>query len=121
MEDSDSLTLQPITLESEPAALSFDGEVLTAEDAVRAKETLSDRLEFGGPMVVPIDSGYHPEDSELQVFLKAQSENFRFALAQMSVNFPFGKPPLATASVEVDLADDPRPDRPLLTRSCQPT
>ena len=107
MQGSNSLTLRPITLESEPAALSFDGGVLTAaEDAVPAEETLSNRVEFGGPLVVPVDNTYHPEDSNLQAFLKAQAGKFRFALAQMSVKFPFGNPPLATASVEVDLDDD---------------
>lgn len=106
MDDSDFLTPRPITLEPEPAALLFDDNLLSAEDAERAKETLSDRVEFGGPLVVPIDKTYHPEDPDLQAFLKAQAPRFRFALAQMSVKFPFGDPPLATASVGVDLTDN---------------
>jgi hypothetical protein len=85
VDDSDFLTLRPIALEPEPAAFSFDGGLLSAGDA----QTLSDRVEFGGPLIVPVDSA-----------------SFRFALAQMSVKFPFGDPPLATASIDVDLADD---------------
>jgi hypothetical protein len=53
-----------------------------------------------------VDSTYRPQDPDLQAFLRAQAPRFRFVLAQMSVKFPFGGPPLATASVEVDLADD---------------
>ena len=106
MDDSDFLRPQPITLEPEPAALSFDGNLLSAQDAGGAKETLSDRVEFGGPLVIPVDGTYCPGDPDLLAFLKAQAPRFRFVLAQMSVKFPFGDPPLATASVEVDLADD---------------
>jgi hypothetical protein len=102
VDDSDFLTLRPIALEPEPAAFSFDGGLLSAGDA----QTLSDRVEFGGPLIVPVDSAYSPANSELQAFLKAQAGSFRFALAQMSVKFPFGDPPLATASIDVDLADD---------------
>jgi hypothetical protein len=107
VDDSDFLTLRPIELEPELAALSFySGAPGALGVAGWKKLTLSDRVEFGGPLVVPVDSAYRPEDSDLQAFLKAQAKSFRFALAEMSVNFPFGDPPLATASVEVDLADD---------------
>ena len=106
MDDSDFLVPRPITLEAEPAALLLNEGLLSVAAAGRAKETLSDRVEFGGPLVVPVDSTYRPEDPDLQAFLKAQAPRFRFALAQMSVKFPFGDPPLATASVEVDLVDD---------------
>jgi hypothetical protein len=95
---------RPVVLELEPS--SFPGSP-AVEDQVRAtRETLTGRVGFGGPMVIPIDGTYHSEDAELQAFVKAQAANFRFALALMSVNFPFGDPPLSTVSVEVNLGDD---------------
>jgi hypothetical protein len=106
MDDFGSLTLRPIALESEPAALPQYSGALTPEGAGHAEETLSDRVEFGGPLVIPIESTYGADHPELQAFLKAQAGSFRFAIAEMSVNFPFGDPPLSSASVEIDLADN---------------
>lgn len=107
MDDSDSLALRPIELDLEPVVpSSYLGRPGTAAAKGPKLPTLSDRVEFGGPSVVPIDSKYCPGDSKLQAFLNAHAGSFRFVLAEMSVNFPFGKPPLATASVEVDLEDD---------------
>jgi hypothetical protein len=103
MDDPDFLTLRPIALESEPAALSG---ALTPEGAGQVTETLSDRVQFGGPLVTPIDVTYGLNHPDLQAFLEAQAKAFRFVLAEMSINFPFGGPPLSTASVEVDLADN---------------
>ena len=97
---------QPIELEAEPVVPSPDDGGSSFYDEVRGPEKLTGRVEFGGPLVVPVDNTYHPEDADLQAFVKAQAGSLRFVLAVMSVNFPFGSPPLATASVEVELADD---------------
>jgi hypothetical protein len=105
---------RPVELEAEAApgwgpSEGSDGDELSAVDEVRGPETLRGRVEFGGPLIAPVDSSYHPEDAELQALLKARAQTFRFVLATMSVNFPFGSlgdPPLATASVEIELIDD---------------
>lgn len=97
---------RPIALEAEPAGLSPDASGLDFDEEVRAPEMLTGRVEFGGPQVAPVDSTYRPEDADLQAFVRAHAGRLRFVLAVMSVNFPFGDPPLATASVEVDLSDD---------------
>jgi hypothetical protein len=91
---------RPVELEPEPVPSS------SVDDEVRSQETLTGRVEFGGPVIAPVDSTYHPEDAELQAFVKAKAGSLRFVLAIMSVHFPFGDPPLATANVEVDLKDD---------------
>jgi hypothetical protein len=97
----------PVVLEPEPGRSSSPDQ-LSVEDDVRGPETLRGRVEFGGPLIAPIDDTYHPEDAELRAFVKAKSGSFRFVLATMSVNFPFAfrDPPLASASVEIDLMDD---------------
>jgi hypothetical protein len=100
-----SLDLQPITLEADPIALYPGTESLTLE-AVGSPGELKSRVLFGGPEVVPIDSSYRKDDADMQAFVSARQEHVRFVLALMSVNFPIGTPPLATASVEVDLDDD---------------
>jgi hypothetical protein len=97
----DILELQPIDLEAEPVAFGSTDAALSAKELV-----LTGRVQFGSPQIVPIDESYQPEDTDLQAFVKAQAGSVRFALAHMSVHFPFGKPPLVAASVEVDLADD---------------
>jgi hypothetical protein len=96
---------RPVELELETWP-SSGPETYGAYDQVRGRETLTGRVRFGGPVVAPIDGTYHPEDAELQAYLKAQAGSLRFVLALMSVTFPFGVPPLITASVEVDLRDD---------------
>ena len=94
----------PVELELEPSSFS-DSAAVDDEDR-GAPETLADRVEFGGPEVAALDGTYHPEDADLQAFVKARAASFRFVLVVMSVNFRFGRPRLSTASVEVDLGDD---------------
>ena len=89
---------RPVELELEPPPGNGD--------QVRGRETLTGRVEFGGPVTAPIDETYHPEDAELQAYLRAKAGALRFVLALMSVNFPYGIPALSSASVEVDLGDD---------------
>jgi hypothetical protein len=101
---------RPIELEPER---SREVGILDGDDQVRAQETLTGRVEFGGPVVAPVDGTYHPEDAELQAYLKSQARSLRFVLALMSVNFPFGAPPLVAASVEVSLWDDSGTDHAL--------
>jgi len=91
---------RPVQLELEPADGDGDG------DQVRGQETLTGRVEFGGPVTAPLDGTYHPEDAELQAYVRAKAGALRFVLALMSVNFPYGVPALSTASIEVDLRDD---------------
>ena len=68
---------------------------------------LKDRVEFGGPLVTTIDERYHPEDADLQAFIRGQADRVRFLIAHMSSHFPRSfPPPLAEASVEVVLEDD---------------
>ena len=95
----------PVELELETGP-SSDLEKSGVYDQVRGQEVLTGRVRFGGPVVVPIDGTYHPENAELQAYLKAKAGSLRFALTLMSVTFPFGVPPLVTASVEVSLRDD---------------
>jgi hypothetical protein len=73
----------------------------------RSAPLLGDRVEFGGPLVTPIDDTYRPDDADLQTFVKGLANRWRFVLAHMSVNFPSSNPPaLSRASVQVSLDDD---------------
>jgi hypothetical protein len=68
---------------------------------------LKDRVEFGGPLVTPIDETYRADDADLQAFVKGLANRWRFVLAHMSVNFPPSQPPaLSQASVQVSLEDN---------------
>jgi hypothetical protein len=59
-------------------------------------------------MLVPTDQTYHPEDEDLQAFLR--SNNDRWALAHMSLSFPLSRgPDIQNASIQVDLSDDGNP------------
>jgi hypothetical protein len=72
--------------------------------------TLVERLRFGGPELVQITSDYHPEDAELQAFLRTTKE--RWFLAHMALTFPVRKgPPLDSATVQVHLYDDGDPSQ----------
>lgn len=90
-----------------PRAVDLDREHFEDGDdtAVRAAEHLTGRVEFGGPVSMPIDRNYHPEDVELQTYLEAKDGSLRFVLVIMSVNFPYGEPDLVTAEVKVELSD----------------
>lgn len=67
---------------------------------------LKDRVEFGGPIVTPIDEKYKPDDSDLQAFVQGMKGKWRFALAHMSINFPPSRQsPLTQAAVQVTLGD----------------
>ena len=87
---------------------SFDLEPGTVDLQVRGPSAplLKDRIEFGGPLVTPIDSSY-PGDADLRTFVRGFESKLRFFLVHMSVNFPPSyPPPLTRASVQVTLADD---------------
>jgi hypothetical protein len=96
---------RPVELELETGP-SSGLETYGVYNQVRGQETLTGRVRFGGPVIAPIDGTYHPENAELQAYLKAKAGSLRFVLALMSITFPFGVPPLVTASVEVSLRDD---------------
>jgi hypothetical protein len=94
------LASAPVALAAEGAEYAFRG--LSAPD-------LKDRVEFGGPLVTPIDKNYCPDDSDLQAFIRGRADSLRFVLAHMSINFPPSyPPPLARSSVQVTLDDDGR-------------
>jgi hypothetical protein len=89
------------------AAVALDPEGI--EYALRGPSApeLKDRVEFGGPLVTPVDKDYRPSDDDLQAFIRGQADSWRFVLAHMSINFPPSyPPPLTRASVQVSLADD---------------
>ncbi len=93
----------PLTRAAVALAPDGIGEQVRREDA----PDLKDRVEFGGPLVTTIDERYHPEDADLQAFIRGQADRVRFLIAHMSINFPRSfPPPLAEASVEVVLEDD---------------
>jgi hypothetical protein len=94
------LAVAPVVLEA------ADGEIARAPGAheLRAGETLTDRVEFGGPLLTEIDSSYRPDEADLQAFLRTKTAEFRFVLGHMSVNFVEGDPPLVRATVEVRLS-----------------
>jgi len=92
------LAFRPVDLD--PEGVDF---VVRGSEAPK----LRDRVEFGGPLVTPIDASYRPEDADLQAFVRGQAGKLRFALAHLSINFPVSyPPPLTAASVQVTLADD---------------
>ena len=89
------------------AAIALDLESDGLDPDLRAVSQLKDRVEFGGPLVTPIDKEYRPEDADLQAFIRGQAGKLRFVLAHMSINFPPTQPPpLSTAEVHVTLDDD---------------
>ncbi len=68
---------------------------------------LKGRVEFGGPVVAPIDEHYNPGDADLQAFIRGRADHLRFLIAHMSVSFPMSlPPPLSRAAVQVALDDD---------------
>lgn len=89
---------------------SFELAPAAVEREVRGPEasSLKDRLEFGGPSVVPIDESYGGgKDEDLKAFVRGLEARWHFFLVHMSVNFPPGlDPPLCRASVQVALSDD---------------
>ena len=87
------------------SAVALDPDPLTIAKR-RRPPPLTDRVEFGGPLVTAITHKYHKEDADLQAFLVARADSYRFVLAHMSVNFRPNDPPLSRASVEVNLTDD---------------
>jgi hypothetical protein len=89
------------------AAIALEPE--TAGRVVRgpAAPELKGRVEFGGPLVTPIDKRYRPDDADLQAFIRGRADRLRFLVAHMSVNFPMRlPPPLSRAVVQVALHDD---------------
>lgn len=91
-----NLPITAVALDPEPSTITTRGK----------PPQLRDRVEFGGPLVTAITEEYHKEDADLQAFLVARADSYRFVLAHMSVNFPPINPPLSRASVEVNLSDD---------------
>lgn len=79
--------------------------------AVRVPPIISDaRLRFGGPFITEIDKSFHPEDADLQAFLSAKSQQYRWFLAHMAVTILKGDGPrLESAKVNVTLSDDGTP------------
>lgn len=95
------MRLDSVTLDAEENAL--------APYALRGPggSELRDRIEFGGPIVTPIDGSYRPGDEDLQAFIRGEAGRRRFVLAHMSINFPPSyPPPLTRAGVHVSLDDD---------------
>lgn len=97
-------------IESFPAITMATVELEPANPQLRGRKlpSLKDRLKFGGPLFARITTDYHPDDADLQAFLHGSQE--RWVLAHLALGFPSSDgPPLATASVQVNLGDDGEP------------
>ena len=89
------------------AAIALEPEAVAVVVRGSGAPELKDRVEFGGPLVTPIDERYHPDDADLQAFIRGNADRLRFLIAHMSVNFPASyPPPLSRAAVRVALDDD---------------
>jgi hypothetical protein len=88
-------------LDLEPAGRRFRG---------ASPPPLRDRVQLGGPQFVSIDERYHPDDADLQAFLR--DTRHRWVLAHLSLTFPFADgPEISTAELQAHLSDDgPQPE-----------
>lgn len=99
IENFPPLTMRDIELEEVRSAPRLRGKKLP---------TLMERLAFGGPELVQISSDYHPDDADLQAFIRGSQE--RWVLAHLAVTFPPREgPSLESATVQVNLGDDGDP------------
>jgi hypothetical protein len=92
------------------AMRDVDLEEVGAAPRLRGKKlpTLMERLAFGGPELVQITSDYHPDDADLQAFIRGAQQ--RWVLAHLALTFPPREgPPLKSATVQVNLDDDGDP------------
>jgi len=99
-------------IENFPPLTMSDVELEKVQTAPRLRgkkpPALMERLAFGGPELVQISTDYHPENADLQAFIRGSQE--RWFLAHLAVAFPPREgPPLESATVQVNLADDGDP------------
>lgn len=99
VESFPALDMRDVELEQFPAPPRLRGPVLPS---------LSERLQLGGPVFVPISADYHADDADLQAFIRGSQE--RWVLAHLAVTFPpRDGPPLESATVQVNLGDSGQP------------